>query len=284
MANFNIKSIDIASTTVVGTAISAVIAIILSVIFFVMTGISGGFGVASQMLVLVCFMIFGTIILSVYHIFAKTFLYNTLVTKLESIQISLFENKEIKKISVKSTSIMLTVIDTIMFIVYYLVGMFLLQVLFSVLYTIILMLTGNMILAYLLYNIIALMTDPLYIIVFIVLFAVVSIIKNLIYTFSYNLITEKVYGVLLKLSKDGDMTVIDSVNPINTGLVLGIVGLIFGIITGIIGLFATFNFVNFITSLIGGFVGTFICVVIVCYLYNVLAPKLGKIKVELTEV
>ena len=58
MANFNIKSIDIASTTVVGTAISAVIAIILSVIFFMMTGISGGFGVASQMLVLVCFMIF----------------------------------------------------------------------------------------------------------------------------------------------------------------------------------------------------------------------------------
>jgi hypothetical protein len=39
-----------------------------------------------------------------------------------------------------------------------------------------------------------------------------------------------------------------------------------------------------IGSILIGFIGTFLCVLISSYLYNLLAPKLGKIKIELTDI
>ena len=145
------------------------------------------------------------------------------------------------------------------------------------------MLTGNMILAYLMYQIIMLLNDPIFIIGFIIAFLVIMLIRYLISIFLYNNITGKVYGILLNLRKEDNYTVIDSINPVNTSLVLGIIGLIFGIIIGVVSLFVSFNLITFISMIVGGFVGTFICVAIVCFLYNFLSPKLCKIKFELTE-
>ncbi len=283
MTNFNLKRIDPVSTTVMGTAISTILAVVLSVLMLIFMGATAGASVIGGFAIVIVSAIFGTIIISVFHFFTKSVLYNFLSEKLGNIGLDLFENKEIKGFSVKSTSVVLTVVDTIVFIIYILVGIFLLQVLFSVLYSIILMVTGNMILAYLMYQIIMLLNDPVFIIGFIVIYAIITIISYLISIFLYNNITGKVYGILLKLRKEDEYTVIDSVNPINTALVLGIIGLIFGIISGVITLFVSFNIVSFIIDVVSGFLGTFIAVVIVCFLYNFLAPKIGKIKVVLDE-
>lgn len=283
MAYFNLKHIDPVSTTVMSTAISTILVVILSIIMLILMGVTAGASVVGGFLIVIVSTIFGTIILSVFHFFTKSVLYNFLSEKLGKIKIDLFENKEIKTFSVKSTSIVLTVIDTIVFIIYLLVGVFLLQVVFNVIYSLILMLTGNMILAYLMYQIIMLLNDPIFIIGFIIAFLVIMLIRYLISIFLYNNITGKVYGILLNLRKEDNYTVIDSINPVNTSLVLGIIGLIFGIIIGVVSLFVSFNLITFISMIVGGFVGTFICVAIVCFLYNFLSPKLCKIKFELTE-
>ena len=186
MADFSLKSIDPVSTTIMGTTISTVLIVILSIILLIFMGVTAGASAAGGFALVVVAAIFGTIILSVFHFFTKSVLYNFLSKKLGSIDIDLFENKEIKKFSVKSTSLVLTFTDTIMFIIYSLVFM----------------LTGNMILAYLLYQVIMLLNDPLFIAAFIVGFAVVSIIRYLIAIYAYNNITGKVYGILLRLRKE----------------------------------------------------------------------------------
>ena len=283
MADFSLKSIDPVSTTIMGTTISTVLIVILSIILLIFMGVTAGASAAGGFALVVVAAIFGTIILSVFHFFTKSVLYNFLSKKLGSIDIDLFENKEIKKFSVKSTSLVLTFTDTIMFIIYILVGALLLQLLFNIIYSLVIMLTGNMILAYLLYQVIMLLNDPLFIAAFIVGFAVVSIIRYLIAIYAYNNITGKVYGILLRLRKEDNYTVIDSVNPINTALIMGIIGLIFGIISGVVNLIASVNIVNFVIYIISGFVGTFICVLVLCLLYNFLSSKIGKVKVVLDE-
>ena len=284
MAYYNIKSVDPTTTTINCAAISTILAVIVSIIALIYIGVVGGTSTLAQFGIIICSFIFGTIIVSVYHFFAKTILYNFLSKKLGTVQIDLFENKEIKNVSVKTTSIVLSVINTILFIIYILIAVFFLQVLFNIIYSLIVMFTGNMILAYVAYQIVMLLTDPLFVLGFIFAYLIFSLIKYLISTYLYNGLTGKIYGVLLKLRKEDDMTVIDSINPVNTGLIFGVIQLILGIIMGIISLITAFNLVNFVIIVVSSFIGAFVLVTIVCFLYNKLSSRLGKIKVELTEV
>ena len=50
----------------------------------------------------------------------------------------------------------------------------------------------------------------------------------------YNALSNKMYGVMLGLDKENNMTVINNINPVNAALILSILGLVIGVIYGII--------------------------------------------------
>jgi MFS family permease len=128
------------------------------------------------------------------------------------------------------------------------------------------------------------MSDPIVIILAIVFVIIALFLLTLICCYLYNALSNKMYGVMLGLDKENNMTVINNINPVNAALILSILGLVIGVIYGII-LFATMHSLYWlIGSILIGFIGTFLCVLISSYLYNLLAPKLGKIKIELTDI
>jgi hypothetical protein len=279
----NLKSIDLSSITIIGTVINVIYAIIFTIIFLIMGGISAGTNILGTLLMIAPTIIFGTMIITMFQIFTRSYIYNLLASKLENIKLNFVENKEIKEISPLPTAVILTIISTIMFIIFYLTNLIIVQIIFSTVYQI-LMIAGNISLVYGLYQAIYLMSDPIIIILAIIFVVIATFILTLISCYLYNLLTSKMYGVMLGLEKENNMTVINSINPVNAALILSIIGLIIGLIYGIIILATTHNLYAFIASILNGFIGTFLCVLITSYLYNLLAPKFGAIKIELTDV
>ena len=278
----NLKSIDLSSLTIIGTGINVIYAIIFTLILLIVGGVSAGFNTIGSLLMIAPTIIFGTMIVSIFELFTRSYIYNILASKLENIKIKLFENKEIKEISVIPTAVMVTIIGTIMFIIFYLINLFVAQLVFSVIYQV-LMVAGNLTLVYMLYQMIYLMSDPIIIILAIIFVVIATFIITTISCYVYNMLTNKMYGVMLGLEKEDNMTIINSINPVNCALILSIIGLVISIILGIILLITTHNVYSLISAILIGFIGTFLCVLITSYLYNILAPKLGKIKIKLTE-
>lgn len=281
--NYSLKNIDISSATIINSAISVVFAIIISIILLILVGVSGNTEAIYSVLLIIPSIIFCTLILTVFNTFTATYLYNTLSKKLWPVKINLFENKEIKKVSTKESSILYTIISTILVIIYVLIGIVLLPLLFGLVYQV-LMLSGNMMAAYMVYQIVMLFSDPVFIISFIILSAVVTIIGCFISVYSYNQLTGKIYGVMLKLTNEDGYVNVDSINPTNAALIIGVVALILGVIMGVINIITTHSVSGLIGSIIGSFIGVFIAVFISSCLYNFLAPKLGKIRFVLDEI
>ena len=90
----NLKSIDISSITIIGTAINIIYAIIFTILFMVIGTISVGTTIIGSLLMLAPTIIFGTMILTIFQIFTRSYLYNILATKLENIKLKFVENKE----------------------------------------------------------------------------------------------------------------------------------------------------------------------------------------------
>lgn len=147
-----------------------------------------------------------------------------------------------------------------------------------------LMFSGQQLLAYNLYQIMLLISQPMTIIMFIFGSFVITFVFVLIGTYIYNILASKGRGIFLELSKENNMTTIDSIDMMSFAIAIAIINGILNLILGIIMLISGGTVMAIITSVISGVVGGFVSAALAAIFYNFLAPKLGKLKIELIDL
>jgi hypothetical protein len=192
------------------------------------------------------------------------------------------EENRIVRVSPNETATMAAIILTIQVLLIYLVSVFLLPLLLnSTIQT--LMFAGQDALAYSLYQFLMLINQPLTIILFIFGTFVISFVFILIGTYVYNFIASKGRAVIVELSKENEMTCIDSIDMMSfavaAAIISAILSLIFAAIMALSGGNIASLLGNVVSSILTGFVET----ALLAIFYNFLAPKIGKLKLELID-
>lgn len=207
--------------------------------------------------------------------------YNFLASKLRNIYFEINDN-EIVKISTTETATLIATITVIQAIIIYLVSLFILPItLYATIQT--LMFGGQQMLAYTLYQFMAIISQPMTIIMFIFGSFVITFVFVLIGTYIYNLLASKGKGIVVELSEENNLTVVDSIDMMKFAIVSAIISGLLSIITAIIMLISGGTVVTLISNVISGFVSGFIGAALVAIFYNFLAPKIGKLKIELID-
>ena len=281
MSNFKeLRSIELSSFTTISTGIAVLFSIISAIFLSIFIGLTVPGG-ASLILYLIPTIIVGTFMYTIYNSFCQGLLYNLLARKLKTIAIDL-EGNEIVKISTTETAMMASIILTIQMILLYLVSVFVLPlVLTSVIQT--LSYSGQQIMAYNIYQLLILINQPVTMAVFIFGTFIITFVFVLIGTYIYNILGKKGRGITLELSEEKGFTAIDSIDSMRFAIAFAIVNgalnLIFVIIMVISGMPIASAFGNVIGSFVGGFIEAYLFAMF----YNYLAPKLGKLKIELID-
>ena len=273
------KSIDITSYTIIVTGIGVLFSILLSILLIIGIGI-----VSSESIGIVAYIIptiiVGTLMCSIYHRFMEGYLYNSLTKKLNPITFELKDGKEITKISTVPTALIVAIISTIFTILLLAIGIFVIPLILSAIIQI-LMFSELTVIAYLLYQVSMILMHPVVIGMLIIGSFIVTFVFTLIATYIYNFIGSKGRGVIIDLSNN---TTLNSIEPVSLIIALTAISLIFNIIllaiiTLISGGDTTQALINIISGLIIGVIGGGL----ISIFYNLLAPKLGELKVELID-
>ena len=275
-----IKSIELSSFTTIITGISVLFSIISTIVLaiFLIAFVPDSGGVVIYLIPTV---IVGTFMYTIYNAFCGGLLYNLLAKKLRTVAVQIEEDK-IVKISTTETAIMVAIILTIQVILLYLVSVFVLPMfLSSIMQT--LMFSGQQTLAYSIYQLMIIVSQPTTIAMFIFGAFIISFVFILLGTYIYNFTAKSGRAVSLKLSENNGLTQIDSVDNLKLAIAFAIVCGILSIITGIISIVSGGNAMNLVTGIIGGFVGGFVEAYLFAVFYNFLASRLGKIKLELID-
>ena len=274
-----LQSIDLASYTVIFTGISILFSIIFALVITLLIGIlsPGSIGIA---IYLIPTLIVGTFMIGIYRYFSESLFYNLLAKKLRNIKIALNDG-EIVKISPTETATILATIATIQAILLYLVSVIILPLILNAMIQTF-MFSGQQFLAMELYQLLLIISQPMTIIMFIFGTFVVTFISILIGAYIYNILASKGRGVVLELSEENGMTLIDSIDMMKFAIAASIIGGILNLIFGIIMLISGGTIVALIGNIISGFVGGFISAALIAIFYNFLAPKLGRLKIKLT--
>ena len=275
-----IKSIDLSSFTTVITAINLVFSIIATIILsIVITLVIPNSG--SLVLYLIPTIIVGTFMFSIYNIFCEGMFYNLLSKKLKTIAFEI-KDTQIVKISTTETAMMVAIISTIQIILIYLATIFILPLMLSsVMQTLIL--TGQQTVAYSLYQLLGIISQPTTVLMFIFGVFIITFVFTLLGTYIYNFIASKDRGISLKLSESGNLTQIDSIDTLKIAIATAIIAGVLSIITGAIQLVNGASVFNFVFGIIAGFVCGFIMAYLFALIYNIFADKVGKIKLELID-
>ena len=276
-----LRSIDLASYTTLSTAISVVFSIIAAIIIAV--GIYALVPAGQSVIIyLIPTLIVGTFMYGIYNSFCQGMLYNLLSKKLRNIAVELNDG-EILKISTTESAIMASIILTIQVILLYLASVLILPMMLgSVMQT--LMLSGEETVAYSIYQLIFVVSQPTTIAIIIFGTFIITFVFVLIATFIYNFIASKGRGIKLNLSNDNNLTSIDSIEPLKFAIAFAIIEGILNLIIGVISVVSGSGVVNLVANVLGGFVGGFIIAIIIAVVYNFLSQKLGKIKIELIDL
>lgn len=277
----SIKSIDLSSITIIGTGIQVLFAILFSLILLISVAIINVKSLGG-IYTLALTIIFGTLAYSIFRIFTESYLYNLLVKKLNPIKITINDEKEITKISVASTSILVGTITLMIYIILYLMFIFIIPLIFSSMIQA-LMITGQIGVSLALYQLLILFMNPMTVVTFIILTFISTLVMTGIATYLYNIIASKTGGIIVELDKDNNMTVLKSINPLKIATIVGIISLIINLIIGVILAVLTKNCMVALTNPISGFLGSFIFVALFAIFYNFLGSKLGNLKVELVD-
>lgn len=278
MAEKKLKSVDIESYTIISTGINTLISIIVSIILvglFAAT-VPNSFGV---MIYLIPTIIFGTIISNIFLRFTEGYLYNILSSKFGFIKVDI-EGDYIKKISTKETALIVGCISLIMILIIYLAFSLIIPLFISSLMTI-LMYGSQTAVAGLLYQLMFLISNPTYIAIGIIGSIVIVTVFTLLATYIYNILANSERGILVKLTTEGKFTQLESITPLSFAIAIGAICLILNIVIGIIMVLSGVPIFNALTSILMSFVTGFISSYILAIFYNFLAPRLGKLKVEL---
>lgn len=274
------KSIDLASFTIISTGISVLFAIIvaiaLSVVFLIMSGDTG------TLIYLLPTIIVGTFMIGIYRYFTDGLFFNLLCDKLRNIKLSL-NGGEVVKISPTETATLTATIATIQMLLVYLASILIMPLMLS---TIVqsLMLAGQQIVAYELYQLMFILTQPTTVLMFIIGTFVITFVFILIAIYIYNLLASKGRGIVFELSQENGMTVIDSIEMMNFAINIAIITGVLSLITGIISLISGGNAISLIVSVISSIISGFVSAALISIFYNFLAPKIGKIKLELIDL
>lgn len=278
MAEKKLTSIDIESYTVISTGINVLLSIIMSII------IVGLFAVAvpnsiGVMAYLIPTIIFGTMISNIFLAFTEGYLYNILSSKFGFIKLDIDE-EYIKKISTRETALIVGCISLIITLIIYLAFSLIIPLFLSSLMTI-LMYGSQTNLAAALYQIMFLISNPLFIAMGILGSVIIVTVFTLLATYIYNILASSERGILVKLTTEDKFTQLESITPFNFAIAIGAICLILNIILGIILVISGVPIFNALVDILMSFVTGFISSYIIAVFYNFLAPKLGKLKVEL---
>lgn len=282
MVTKKLKSIELTSFTIMGTGINTLFSIISALILIIATTalIPNSFSVMIYVLPTI---VFGTIIISIFHYFATGYLYNILSKKLKTVTFDIEEDGRISKISALPTALMMAIISLIMFLVIYLSISLILPILLSSMIQI-LMFTGQTPVAYILYQAYVLLSNPMIMGIVVIGLFVLTFISTLIISYIYNILGGSDRGAVVELSNDSDYTVLESINPMQLAIVIAAISLIINIVYAIISIINGAAPLTALTSIFAGLIGGFIDAYLFALFYNFLAPKLGKLKVELEDI
>ena len=275
-----IKSIDLSSYTIIMTGIAVLFAILSSIVITI------GIGIISPEYIGICTFIIPTIIVgafmyTIYNSFSQGLFYNILSTKLNAIKVTLEGNKLVK-VSPNETATMLAIIATIQVVLLYLVSMFILPLMLNATIQT-LIFGGQELLAYNLYQFLIILNQPVTIILFIFGTFVVTFVFVLIGAYIYNFIASKGRAIAVELSKENEMTALDSIEMMNFAIAIAIINAILTLIFAIIMAFSGGNIATLLTNVISSFITGFIEAALFAIFYNFLAPKIGKLKLELID-
>ena len=137
--------------------------------------------------------------------------------------------------------------------------------------------------AYSIYQLLIVLSQPATIGIIIFGTFIISFVFVLIGTYIYNILGKNGRGAVLNLSIENSMTSIDSIDSLKLAIAFAIISGILNLILAIIMMISGAPITTAIGNVIGGFVGGFIEAYLVGLFYNFLAPKLGKLKIELID-
>ena len=276
-----LKSIDLASFTIVTTAIAVLFSIISSIVIVIAIGLASPQALSVSAYI-VSTIIVGTFMYTIYNSFCEGYLFNILSKKVRTIKLAFKDEKELTKISTTETAMVISMILTIQVIILYLASVLILPLLLStVMQT--LMYSGQDMLAYSLYQLILLVSQPTTIAMIILGTFIISFVYVLLGSYIYNIIASKGRGAVFNLSKEDNMTVIESVDVMKLAIVSAVIGGVLNLILAIIVLTSGASITATLTNIIGGFISAFVNGALIAIFYNFVAPKFGKIKLELID-
>ena len=274
------KSIDLASFTIISTGINVLFGIIIAIALAVGILILSA-GDIGTLIYLAPTIIVGSFMIGIYRYFTDGLFFNLLSNKLKNIKISL-NGGEIVKISPTETATITATVATIQIVLLYLASSLILPLMLSTLVQS-LMLAGQQLLAYELYQLMFIITQPTTALIVIVGTFVIIFVFTLLAIYIYNLLASKGRGIVFELSQENEMTVIDSIGMMNFAINIAIIGGVLSLITGIISLIGGGSIISMIGSIISSIISGFVSAALIAIFYNFLAPIIGKIKLELID-
>lgn len=276
-----LKSLDLASYTIISTAIAVLFSIIFSIVIVIAIGVSSPQAMGGVIFIIPTIIV-GALMYTIYNAFCQGYLYNLLTQKLNSIKIAFKDDKEIIKVSTVETAIVISMIITIQVILVYLVSVFLFPLLLNSLIQT-LMYSGQQLMAYSVYQFMMLLSQPFTIAMIIFGTFIISFVFVLLGCYIYNILASSGRGAIVNLSNEDGMTAIDSIDVLKLAIVFAVVGGVLNLILALITLVSGGNIMTLVINVIVGFVGAFVNGALMAIFYNFLAPKLGKLKLELID-
>lgn len=276
-----LKSLDLASYTIISTAIAVLFSIIFSIVIVIAIGVTSPQAMGGVIFIIPTIIV-GALMYTIYNAFCQGYLYNLLTQKLNSIKIAFKDDKEIVKVSTIETAIVISMIITIQVILVYLVSVFLFPLLLNSLIQT-LMYSGQQLMAYSVYQFMMLLSQPFTIAMIIFGTFIISFVFVLLGCYIYNILASSGRGAIVNLSNEDGMTAIDSIDVLKLAIVFTVVGGVLNLILALITLVSGGNIMTLVINVIVGFIGAFVNGALMAIFYNFLAPKLGKLKLELID-
>lgn len=276
-----IKSIELASYTVITTSIGIVFSIIAAIALMIPISMSSPEGINIAIYILPTIVV-GTLIYGTYRNFFEGFIFNALSKRLKKIRFVLNDESEIVQVSTTEPAIITSIILTIEIILLYLVLVMLLPILVtSFIQT--LMFTGQQVLAYNLYQFLMILSQPTTILMIIFGTFIITFVFTLLATYIYNILAKSGRGIVVELSDENNLTVLESINTLKFAIAFAVVSGVLNIILAIIMMISGGQPTAALGNIIGGFISGFVLGALISIFYNVLSPKLGKLKLELID-
>lgn len=276
-----IKSIELASYTVITTSIGIVFSIIAAIALMIPISMSSPEGINIAIYILPTIVV-GTLIYETYRNFFEGFIFNALSKRLKKIRFVLNDESEIFQVSTTEPAIITSIILTIEIILLYLVLVMLLPILVtSFIQT--LMFTGQQVLAYNLYQFLMILSQPTTILMIIFGTFIITFVFTLLATYIYNILAKSGRGIVVELSDENNLTVLESINTLKFAIAFAVVSGVLNIILAIIMIISGGQPTAALGNIIGGFISGFVLGALISIFYNILSPKLGKLKLELID-